>query len=112
MIRKITAVTLLVSWIAMASSGMLMLWIDQPSFSLRMHPVHKLFGVFMVVAVSVHIALNRRALVAHLSTRAGRTVAVTLAVVLTTTYAIVAFSPPPEALADLLDEVARQIEAH
>ncbi len=111
MIRKITAITLLVSWIALASSGMLMLWMDQPSFTLRMHPVHKLFGVLLVIAVSVHIMLNRRALAAHLSTRAGWTTAVTLGVVLAITYTIVAFSHVPEELARPLDEAARLIEA-
>lgn len=60
--RAITALVLFVSFIAMSTSGLLMLVIDQPSFSIRMHPVHKLFGVLLILGAKV----VGTAVVAHL----------------------------------------------
>ena len=59
--RRFTAIALLVSFVAMATSGLLMLIIDKPSFTFRMHPVHKLFGLVLVGAALSHIPLNARA---------------------------------------------------
>ena len=62
MFYKLVAVTLFVSFIAMSTSGLLMFFIERPSFTIQMHPVHKLFGLVMVAAMTAHIALNWRAL--------------------------------------------------
>ena len=51
MFRKLVAVTLFVSFIAMATSGLMMFFIEKPSFTIQMHPVHKLFGLLLVFAV-------------------------------------------------------------
>lgn len=47
MFRKIVAITLAVSFVAMATSGLMMFSINKTSFTLQMHPVHKLFGLLM-----------------------------------------------------------------
>lgn len=69
MIRKIASTTLLVSFVALASSGMMMMVIDTFEFQLRMHPVHKLFGIAMVVSGLVHVYLNFKSIKKYLSSR-------------------------------------------
>lgn len=111
MTRKLTALCLLVSFIAMASSGLLMLVVDQPSFTLRLHPVHKLFGLLLVGAAGTHLALNARALRQHL--RDGRVLAagLLLAIVLVAAYATAALRPLDDTAARQLDEAAERLEA-
>ena len=55
MFRKLVAVTLFVSFIAMTTSGLMMFFIEKPSFTIQMHPVHKLFGLLLVFAVIGHL---------------------------------------------------------
>lgn len=55
MFRKLVAIVLLVSFGAMSTSGLLMFVIDKTSFTLQMHPVHKLFGLLLVFAALCHI---------------------------------------------------------
>jgi uncharacterized membrane protein len=69
MFRKLVAVALFVSFIAMATSGLMMFFIEKPSFTIQMHPVHKLFGLLLVFTVIGHLILNYRALLNHLKTR-------------------------------------------
>jgi cytochrome b561 len=69
MYRKFVAITMFVSFVAMSTSGLLMFFIARPSFTLQMHPVHKLFGVLLVIAAVAHIGLNFRGLKTHLKTR-------------------------------------------
>lgn len=112
MTRRLIALTLLVSFIAIASSGLLMLVVDQPSFSLRLHPVHKLFGILMVVAGSIHLLLNQTALRAHLRQRAAVLWASALALLLVSTYALVIFNPVDAKVAGRLDAAAREADAY
>jgi len=111
MTRKLTALCLLVSFIAMASSGLLMMVIDQPSFTIRMHPVHKLFGLLLVIAVGVHLVLNARALRQHLRDRRALTAGVALSVVLVAAYAAAALRPLDDDAARQLNEAAERLEA-
>lgn len=108
--RRITAIALLVSFVAMATSGLLMLIVDKPSFSLRMHPVHKLFGIVLIVAALSHLQLNARAIGAHLRERSGTLAAAVLVAALVSTYAIVALNPLPPDVAEPLDKAAERAE--
>lgn len=69
MFRKFVAVTLFVSFVAMTTSDMMMFVIERPSFTIQMHPVHKLFGLLMVIAAAAHLVLNFRQFKNHLKTR-------------------------------------------
>ena len=42
-----------VSFVAMSTSGLLMIVMDRTSFTLQMHPVHKVFGLLMVATALV-----------------------------------------------------------
>ena len=71
MFRRLVAMAMLVSFIAMSTSGLMMFVIEKPSFTLQMHPVHKLFGLVMVASAIAHLTLNFRSIKAHLKLRSG-----------------------------------------
>lgn len=109
--RRFVAVALLVSFVAMATSGLMMFVIERPSFSIQMHPVHKLFSLLMIAAATCHIILNRRPLLAHLKHARAGIFGGVLAAGLAALY-ILAFSNPvaPE-LAAQMDNAAAAAEA-
>lgn len=68
-LRRVSSVTLAVAFVALGTSGLVMMMVDRLDLQLRMHPVHNVFGVIMVVAGLVHVAFNWKTLVAHLRQR-------------------------------------------
>ena len=66
MVRKLTAITLAVSFVAMSTSGLMMFVIEKPSFTIQMHPVHKLFGLILILAVISHLFFNYKSLLEYL----------------------------------------------
>ena len=112
MLRKIAAVSLAVSFVAMATSGVMMSLVEKPSFTIRMHPVHKLFGSVMVVAAIAHLTLNFRSLTNHLRTRAVAIFGGVLVVALVALYAVAINNKIPEKLAEQMDAAAAEAEQH
>jgi len=78
-LRRLSSVSLAVAFAALATSGLLMLAIDGLGFKLRMHPVHEFFGIVMVAAGAVHLALNWRPLLAYLRLRGPQVLGLLLA---------------------------------
>jgi hypothetical protein len=78
-LRRISSITLAVAFVAMATSGLFMLTIDRYGSQLRMHPVHNVFGIIMVVAGLLHAVFNWKTLAAHLRLRWPMIVCVVLA---------------------------------
>jgi cytochrome b561 len=111
MFRKFVAVTLFVSFIAMATSGMMMFVIERPSFTIQMHPVHKLFGLLMVMAATAHLVLNFRQLKKHLQVRSAAVVGVALTIALMLLYGVAINNKVDTELAKKMDEAAAQQEA-
>ncbi len=111
MFRKLIATALAVSFIAIATSGMMMFFVEKPSFTLQMHPVHKLFGLVIVVSAIAHIGLNNRALKNHLRSRAVSLFGATLVVALTLLYGVVINNEIPKSIAEPMDALATQAES-
>ena len=78
-LRRISSITLAVAFVAMATSGLFMLAVDRYGSQLRMHPVHNVFGIIMVVAGLLHAAFNWKTLAAHLRLRWSMILSVVLA---------------------------------
>lgn len=110
MIRKIAVVSLFVSFLAMATSGMLMLVIEKPSFTIQMHPVHKLFGLVMIVSVIAHLSFNYRALLNHLKARAAAVAGGVLVVFLVLLYGVALNNPVAADLAKQMDAAAAEAD--
>ena len=111
MIRKLAAVSLFVSFLAMASSGMMMFVIEKPSFTIQMHPVNKLFGLLMIVSVIAHLTFNLRGLLNHIKARAVAWVGGVLVVVMVLLYGVVINNQLPADLAQQMDDAAAKAEA-
>lgn len=78
-LRRISSITLAVAFVAMATSGVFMLAVDRYGSQLRMHPVHNVFGIIMVVAGLLHAVFNWKTLAAHLRLRWSMILSVVLA---------------------------------
>ena len=111
MFRKLVAVTLFVSFIAMATSGLMMFFIEKPSFTIQMHPVHKLFGLLLVFAVIGHLILNYRALLNHLKTKSVSIFGAGLIVILVLLYGVSLNNKVPKELAEPMDALAAKVES-
>ena len=110
MLRKLAAIGLFVSFLAMSSSGLMMFFIEKPSFTIQMHPVHKVFGLLMVATALAHIAYNFRSLKAHLKARAAAITGGVLVAALVGLYAIAMNNSVPAETAASLDALSHKAE--
>lgn len=110
MLRKFATVSLAVSFVAMATSGLMMFFIEKPSFTIQMHPVHKLFGLVMVVAAIIHVTLNFRSLMGHLQTGKVAVFGSALVIALVLLYGVAINNRVPPELAAQMDAAAARVE--
>lgn len=110
MARKFFAVSLFVSFIAMATSGMMMFVIERPSFTIQMHPVHKLFGVIMIISVVGHLCFNYKALLNHLKTKTVGLFGGVLVCLLVVVYGVAISNKVPDSIAIPMDKLAEDAE--
>ena len=110
MLRKLAAVSLAVSLVAMATSGLMMFVIEKPSFTIQMHPVHKVFGLVMILAAIAHLSLNYRGLINHLRTKSIALYGSALVAALVLLYGIAINNEVPAELAEQMDAAAAKVE--
>ncbi len=111
MFRKLVAIALFVSSLAMVTSGMMMFIIEKPSFTIQMHPVHKLFGLLMVISIICHIFFNYRVLLKHLKTKSVSAFGGVLVVLLFVLYGVALNNQLPAKIAKPMDALASQSES-
>ena len=112
MFRKIVAITLCISFFAIATSGLMMFFVEKPSFTIQMHPVHKLFGLLMVLATIGHLILNYRVLLKYLRTKSVSLIGAVLIVILILLYGVSLKNELPKEIAEPMDALAEQAESH
>lgn len=112
MFRKIVAVSLFVSFIAMATSGLMMFVIEKPSFTIQMHPVHKLFGLIMIISVIAHLSFNMRSMLVYLKSKSVALVGGLMICLLVLLYGVAINNEVPANIAEPLDALAAQAESH
>jgi len=110
MFRKAISITLLVSLLAIGTSGLLMFFISKTSFTLQMHPVHKIFGLIFVFAAIFHVKFNFKAITNHLKKRIPALTGAVLVVILISLYAVALNRRVPENMATELNNLADQAE--
>jgi hypothetical protein len=93
MIRKIVSTTLLVSLLAIASSGIMMILIDSFEFQLRMHPVHKIFGIVMTIAGILHVYYNFKSIKKYLDSKTVLVFGIVMIAIMMLLY-VVGFNKP------------------
>jgi len=112
MSRKFFAVSLFISFIAMATSGMMMFVIEKPSFTIQMHPVHKLFGLIMIISVIGHLCFNYKALINHLKTKGVAIFGGVMVCLLVLLYGVAINNKVPDYIAKPMDNLAKEAESH
>ena len=111
MFRKFITLALFVSFIAMSTSGIMMFIIEKPSFSIQMHPVHKLFGLVMIFTVIAHLSFNYRSLLNYLKNRSGAVFGAVMIIILILLYGVALNNEIPDAIAIPMDELAKTAES-
>ena len=112
MFRKIVAVALFVSFIAMSTSGLLMFFIEKPSFTIQMHPVHKLFGLIMILAVLAHLSFNLKSIVHYIKNKSVAMFGGLMIVLLIALYGVAIYNEVPPEIAIPMDKLAAEAESH
>ncbi|MDV7186214.1 DUF4405 domain-containing protein [Lutibacter sp. TH_r2] len=93
MFRKAVSITLLVSLMALASSGIMMIVLNSLEFQLQMHPVHKIFGILMTISGCFHIYFNFKPIKKYLSIRKVLAFGIGMVLIMSVLY-VVGFNKP------------------
>jgi hypothetical protein len=112
MFRKIIAIALFISFIAMSTSGLMMFFIERPSFTIQMHPVHKLFGLVMIFSVIGHLSFNLKSIVNYVKTKTVAIFGGVMVCVLVLLYGVVMNNAVPPEIAAPMDALAAEAESH
>lgn len=88
MFRKLISLTLLVSLVALSSSGIMMIVLGSFEFQLQMHPVHKIFGILLTISGGFHLYYNFTAIRKYLSDKKIVLIAISLTFMMIALYAI------------------------
>lgn len=110
MFRKITSLTLLLSLVALSSSGILMIVLGSFEFQLQMHPVHKVFGVLLSISGAIHLYLNFGAIKKYLGTKKLALFAVFLTVMMVGLYAVGMAKPLDPQKVQQIENIMKSME--
>lgn len=111
MFRRFIAVALFVSFIAMSTSGLLMFFIEKPSFTIQMHPVHKLFGLILILSVIGHLSFNLKSIVHYVKNKAVAIFGGVMVCLLVLVYGVAINNEVPSAIAIPMDKLAAEAES-
>lgn len=89
-----------------------MFFIEKPSFTIQMHPVHKLFGLIMVLSTIAHLFYNHKALLKYIKTKAVALFGLFLVAILVLLYGVAINNKVPDDIAIPMDKLANQAEQH
>jgi hypothetical protein len=109
MFRKIVSIALTVSFIGVASSGLLMLFVNGFAFQIRMHPVHNVFSVIMVISGATHLYLNFKPLKAYLRAKPVLIVGIVLTILLVLAYFAGIFRQLDPNIVERLNELSAEV---
>ena len=110
MFRKLVSLTLLVSLVALSSSGILMIVLGSFEFQLQMHPVHKIFGVLLTIAGAFHLYFNFGAIRKYLGDKKLALIAVLLTVVMVGLYGVGMAKPLDKQKVQQIEQIMKTME--
>jgi len=110
MFRKFVSLTLLVSLVALSSSGILMIVINSFAFQLQMHPVHKIFGILLTISGAFHLYLNFGAIKKYLGQKKMMIFAVVLTFFMVALYAVGISKPLDTHKVDQIEKILQSME--
>ncbi len=87
-----------------------MFFIEKPSFTIQMHPVHKLFGLIMILSVIGHLSFNLKSIVGYLKNRSVAIVGGAMVCMLVLLYGVAINNEVPPEIAIPMDKLAAEAE--
>lgn len=111
MFRQYVSVTLLVSIVALGSSGLLMIILDSFEFQLQMHPVHKVFGIIMCAAGCLHVFLYFEPIKKYLRSKTLLVTGLALSAFMVLLLAVGLSKPIDQGMLDAVEDAMTQVES-
>lgn len=111
MFRQCVSITLVISLIALAVSGVLMIILNSFTFQLQMHPVHKVFGLIMVLAGFIHVCLNITPIRKYLKNKRTLVLGVALSFILAFLFAVGLNKPMDTEHIEKIEQLMSQMES-
>lgn len=111
MLRQSVSITLAISFVALGVSGLMMLILNSFAFQLQMHPVHKVFGIIMVISGCLHVYLNFTPIKNYLNNKKTLVLGVTLSFFLTFLFVIGLNKPMDQPSVEKIEQLMSQMES-
>ncbi|MBT8349257.1 MAG: hypothetical protein HKP62_07430 [Sulfurovum sp.] len=111
MFRQFISLTLLVSLMALSSSGILMIVLGSFEFQLQMHPVHKIFGVLLTLSGAFHVYYNFAAIKKYLSKKKMLLFALVMTFLMITLYAVGMGKPLDPEKIEQIEKIMKTMES-
>lgn len=109
MFRKYVSIILLISLIALASSGLLMIILNSLEFQFRMHPVHKIFGILMCISGAFHAYFNFKPIKNYFKDKKLAFVGAVLTVLMVILYTVGLNKPMDPNAIQKLEKIAEEL---
>ena len=110
MFRQFISITLLVSLVALSSSGILMIVLGSFEFQLQMHPVHKIFGILLTLSGAFHLYYNFGAIKKYLSKRKMMLFAMVMTFLMISLYAVGMAKPIDKQKIQQIEQILSSME--
>lgn len=110
MLRQFTSITLVLSFFALGVSGLMMLVLNSFAFQLQMHPVHKVFGIIMVLAGSLHVYLNLTPIKIYLKNKKTVVLGVAMSGLLMFLFVVGVNKPMDQPTVEKVEQLMSQME--
>lgn len=110
MFRQMISLTLLVSLVALSTSGISMIVLGSLEFQLQMHPVHKIFGILLTLSGAFHIYYNFTAIKKYLSKRKMMLFALVMTFIMVALYAIGVSKPIDPVKIEQIETIMKTME--
>ena len=111
MFRQFISLTLLVSLVALSSSGILMILLGSFEFQLQMHPVHKIFGILLTLSGAFHLYYNFSVIKKYLRKRKMMLFALVMTFIMVALYAVGMSKPMDANKIEQIEKIMRTMES-
>ncbi len=110
MFRKIVSISLLISLVALSSSGILMIVLNSFEFQLQMHPIHKVFGLLLTISGAIHLYFNFSAIKKYVENKKIAVAAVGLTVLMIALFAVGMAKPLDSQKIEQIEAIMQTLE--
>lgn len=110
MFRKMISLTLLVSLMALSTSGIMMIVLGSFEFQLQMHPVHKIFGILLTLSGAFHLYYNFKSIKKYLASKKMMLFALVMTFIMIALYAVGMSKPMDKNKIEQIEKILHTME--